>query len=255
MTVMNNSEIEIELNKLFDICHINLLKTKMCKEYLMDERGLSLDTISSFKIGYFPQNLSTLTKHVSVGVLQKLKIIDYSERSLFSEYFYLIFPYYSEYNLPIGLGGRTLLSEIEREVFNLPKYKNSSFIKGNYLYGLNKARSSIFHKQNAFIVEGYFDQISLNYNNIHNSVAICGTAFSKNQFLKLARYTDTLTFILDQDSSGENAMNSIYQKYSNYGLKLRFCHLPNKCKDVDEYFRLGGKNNDFVTDLKYFHPE
>lgn len=252
---MNQDEIGIELQKLFEICHANLLKSQVCKEYLCEKRGLSLSTIEKFKLGYFPQNTNTLVKYVSSDVLEKLKIIDYSGKSLFSDFFYLIFPIVSEYQEPIGIGGRTLLSEEQREVFNLPKYKNSSFKKANYLYGLDKSRSGILQKQNVFVVEGYFDQISLNVNEINNSVAICGTAFSKNHFLKLARYTNTITFLLDNDDGGQESMKFIYQKYSNYNLNLRFAKIPSECKDVDDYFKNGGNKSTFNSDLKYFSPD
>ena len=69
-----------------------------------------------------------------------------------------------------------------------------------------------------------------------NCVAICGTSFSNFHFLKLAKYTDKITFVLDNDDAGNKSMEKIYQKYSNKGIKLRFFKLPNEYKDVDEAF-------------------
>lgn len=252
VNLMNN--VEVELDKLINICHSNLSNSKKCLNYLQEERGLSRTVIDRFKIGYFPQNPNKLSNYISSTVLQKLSILDYSGNSQFSEYFYLIFPIFSEYKKPIGIGGRTLLSNEQREVFELPKYKNSSFKKANYLYGFDKSRSNILKNQNVYVVEGYFDHITLNSNGIRNSVAICGTAFSKNHMLKLARYTNKITFILDRDDGGQKAMHNIYEKYINKGIKLRFVLLPDNCKDVDDYFKQGGNREDFLTDLKYFIP-
>lgn len=251
---MSSEDVAVELAKLVTICHSNLQNSEDCLRYLKDKRGLSEDFISKYKIGYFPQNISRLKNYVSPSVLQKINIIDYSETSRFSEFFYLIFPIYSEYGEVIGIGGRTLLEEKQRSILGLPKYKNSSFKKSNFLYGLNNSRSAILKEQNVYVVEGYFDHISSDANGIKNSVAICGTAFSKNHLLKLARYTDKITFILDRDDGGTNSMKRICSKYSNQGIKLRFMHLPEGCKDVDEFFSKGGTKDSFLNKLETYIP-
>lgn len=247
-------DVSVELDKLIKICHSNLKNSNQCMEYLFEKRGLNEELVSKYKIGYFPRNASKLNQFVSASVLQKLNILDYSETSRFSEFFYLIFPVHSEYGDPVGIGGRTLLEGDERTVLGLPKYKNSSFKKANYLFGLNHARSAILKEQNVYVAEGYFDHISLDLNGIKNSVAICGTAFSKNHFLKLARYTSKITFVLDRDDGGENSMKRIYSKYSNQGIKLRFLLLPKDCKDVDEYFAQGGTKDSFINKLETYIP-
>jgi DNA primase len=249
-----SEDVTAELTKLVKICHANLQNSSECLSYLKEKRGLSDDLISKYKIGFFPQNPSKLDKYVSSSTLQKLNIVDYSGSSRFSEFFYLIFPIFSEYGEVIGIGGRTLLDEGHRSTLELPKYKNSSFKKSNYLYGLNNSRPYILKEQNVYVVEGYFDHISSDANGIKNSVAICGTAFSKNHFLKLARYTSKITFILDGDDGGRNSMSRIFTKFSNHGVKLRFFLLPEGCKDVDEYFSKVGKKDSFLNNLESYIP-
>jgi len=250
-----SNDVQTEIGKLINICHSNLTSSNECMDYLRKERGISLDAINRYKIGYFPQNIARLTSFVSDSILQKLNIIDYSGSSKFSEFFYLVFPIFSEYNTPVGIGGRCLLEACQRSVFNLPKYKNSSFKKADYLYGFDKSRSSIFKNQNVYVVEGYFDHIALDSNKIGNSVAICGTAFSKNHMLKLARYTNKITFILDRDDGGIKSMGRISSKYCNQGVKMRFLLLPDSCKDVDDYFAQGGTRNSFTDDLEQYIPD
>jgi DNA primase len=94
----------------------------------------------------------------------------------------------------------------------------------------------------------------LDSNGIKNSVAICGTAFSKNHFLKLSRYTDKITFVLDRDDGGGKSMEQIYNKFCNKGIKLRFLLLPEDCKDVDQYFSSSKTAEDFARDLEQFIP-
>jgi len=250
---MNQSE---ELGKLVDICHTNLKNSKKCLKYLIKDRALTKECIVKNKIGFFPQNSNILTKHVSEELLNKLNILNYSKGSDFSDYFYLVFPIYSEYNDPIGISGRTLLDDSDRSFLNIPKYKNSSYKKANILYGLNHAKKHILESNNVYVLEGYFDQISMSKNNILNSIAICGTAFSQNHFLKLARYTDRMTFILDSDEAGEKSAQRIYSKYINRGIKLRFLKVPDSYKDVDEYFADPTKNkHTFAKEFKQIIPE
>jgi DNA primase len=243
-----------QLGALIDICHSNIRNSKSCLKYLIKERRLSKRSIIDNKIGFFPQNIDMLTKYVSEDLLNKLNILNYSKDSDFSNYFYLIFPIFSEYGSPVGVSGRTLIGDPERSVLGIPKYKNSSYKKGNILYGLDRAKASCLENSNAYVVEGYFDQIAMCQNDLGNSVAICGTSFSQNHFIKLARYTDKITFILDSDDAGQKSAERIYSKYINKGIKLRFLKVPDGNKDVDEYFRNHNKG-DFFRDFKQIIPD
>lgn len=248
---MNHAE---EMNKLIDICHANLKNSKRCLDYLSD-RGITLESIQKYKIGYFPQNTTMLNKYVSSEFLQSNMIVSLSGYSDFSNHYFLIIPIRNEYKEPVAIIGRTLLDKNERSLLGLSKYKNSSYKKSQSLFGLEFARSHILKKKNVFVVEGNFDVITMDANNINNVVGICGAAFSRNHLHRLARYTDRITFILDNDDGGQQAVQSIYKKFSNRGIKLRFCHLPDGVKDVDEYFNeKGGDRKSFFKDLKMFIP-
>ena len=257
MTKRAQSELgkkEKELDTLINICNKNLKNSKECIAYLKN-RGLSGEDVKRFKIGYFPRNIKMLTNYVSSDLLKSLSIVDYSNNSDFSNYFYLVFPIYSEYGAPVGISGRTLLSDEERGFVGIPKYKNSSYKKSGILYGLEASRDHIIKSNNVYVLEGYFDQIAMNKAGIKNSVAICGTAFSQNHFLKLARYTDKITFLLDSDDAGVRSVESIHNKFLNKGVKLRFLKCPDGYKDVDEYFR-NDKNciETFKKDFKITIP-
>jgi DNA primase len=243
-----------QLNKLVNICHSNIRNSKSCLKYLIKDRGLSKQSIINNKIGFFPQNIDVLTKYVSEDLLNKLNILNYSKDSDFSNYFYLIFPIFSEYGDPVGVSGRTLIGDSERAVLGIPKYKNSSYKKGNILYGLDRAKKTALSSSNIYVVEGYFDQIAMCQSGFENSGAICGTSFSQGHFLKLARYVDKITFILDSDEAGQKSAERIYSKYINKGVKLRFLKVPDGSKDVDEYFRDHNKDY-FYKDFKQVIPD
>lgn len=244
------------LESLVSICHNNLKTSKKCLEYLVRQRGLGRADLVRNKLGFFPQNPAVLAKHLSEDLLNKINVLNYSRGSDFSDYFYLIFPIFSEYGDPVGISGRTLLGDLDRNYLGIPKYKNSSYKKSNILYGLNHAKGDILKSNNVYVTEGYFDQISMSKNGFLNSVAICGTAFSQNHFLKLARYTDRMTFLLDSDTAGETSAKRIYTKYINRGIKLRFLKTPEPYKDVDEYFSEPDNGADtFVKDFKQVIPD
>ena len=88
---------------------------------------------------------------------------------------------------------------------------------------------------------------------INNVVAICGTAFSQKHFIKLSRYTNKMTFILDSDDAGQKSMERIYEKYVNKGIRLRFLRTPKPFKDVDEFFKENSKNA-FENEFKQIIP-
>ena len=250
---MNNNSTCDTLELLSDICHSNLKNSKKILKYLLKDRKINSNLIRKYKIGYFPQNIEKLTSYVDQNHLMRLNIAETPYRSQFSDYFSLVFPIHSEYGDAVGISGRSLLSDVERRSVGIPKYKNSSYKKANILYGLNHAVDSIIEKQNVYVLEGYFDKISMDSVGINNSVAICGTAFSQNHFLKLMRYTNKITFILDSDDAGVKSMQRIYERYINKGIKLRFLKIPSPFKDVDEFF-LDNNASDFEKSFKQIIP-
>lgn len=255
MKIMNKNKERIENNRknlsiLIDICKVNLKNSDECLTYLREKRGLTDSIIDKYNIGFFPQNTGKLSQFVSPEVLERLSIMEYSGKSKFSDFYYLIFPIYDEYNNPVGINGRTLFTDDKREILRLSKYENSSYKKSQILYGLNHARGAVLSEQNIFICEGNFDVIQLQKNQIKNSVAICGTAFSKEHFIRLARYSDKFTFILDNDDAGKNAAYNINKKFANKGISLKFMSLPNDCKDVDDFFMFGNSKLDFLNTLQ-----
>lgn len=243
-----------EMGALIDICHANLKNSETCLSYL-NKRGISVESIEKYKLGFFPQNTGILKRYVSTDFLERSLILSPSGYSDFANRYFLVFPIQTEYKEPIAIIGRTLLDDTQRSLLGLSKYKNSKYKKSTVLYGLEHARSHILRKNNVFVVEGNFDVITMDANGIHNTVAICGAAFSRHHLHKLARYTDTITFILDSDDGGNASMDRIYKKFESRGVKLKFARLPEGIKDVDEYFNQEGKDKStFFKDLKSFIP-
>lgn len=242
-----------ELMKLIQICHENLQNSDEIKNYLK-KRKIDEYLVNKYKIGFFPQNLDILSKYVNFNVLREKKIIKVNNTSDFNEYHYLVIPVFDEYGEPVGISGRTLLGDKERGILGIPKYKNSSYQKTNILYGLNHSFDSIIEKDCVFVVEGYFDQISFHKNGVKNSVAICGTAFSKNHLLKLRRLCKKIYIILDNDEAGIRSSSALNKKFNKYSGCYSFLKCIDKnIKDIDDFFNQKSLV-DFKKYYKVYHP-
>lgn len=158
----------------------------------------------------------------------------------------LIMPYKNTYGKIIGLVGRTLLSEQERKLLSIDKYKNTAGLKkGNYLYGLYENKEEILKQGYAIVVEGQFDLIKAYQKGIRNLVALGNANMTAMQFCLISRYTDTLHLLLDKDEAGEKGMEKIMKKYSDYAL-IKIASLPDGYKDIDEFL---SENDDLVLNL------
>jgi DNA primase catalytic core len=208
---------------------------------------LSQSSVSLFKFGYFPDsfNLPVLTSILDASVLTQLKLIYNREiedslgpRQIITSYFEnypLIIPFHDTYGNPVALIGRTLLSDQERKISRVSKYKNTIFHKGNYLFGLFENKKSIIENDLVYIVEGQFDVIKAVENNFTNIVALSNSNMTPYQFSLITRYTNNLILLLDNDEAGEKGRARIINKFGSLA-NIRNFYLPDEYKDIDEFF-------------------
>ena len=113
---------------------------------------------------------------------------------------------------------------------------NGVFTKGNMLYGLAQAYSSISKNNFAFVVEGYFDVIAMHQSGFQNTIGIMGTSFTEEQIKEICKVTNNVFLLLDGDSAGINAMNKHITELIKYDIRPIICILD-KYKDPDEMCR------------------
>lgn len=222
----------------------NYLAANPAKEYLNNR--LDIQTQEKFEFGYFPdaQHIESLTSIIGDQDLLDNKLMYYREISdnygyhkvpfLYFENYPLIMPFKDPYGNPIGLVGRSLLSDSEREEQKISKYKNTIFKKGNYLFGLYENAENIIKQDCIYIVEGQFDVIKAYQYGFRNVVALGSCAMTDYQFAMIKRYTDNIFLLLDGDEAGENARQRIHKKYDAYA-DIIDVRLPKQYKDLDEY--------------------
>ena len=196
--------------KLFYHNELKNNPTPELRDYL-SKRGILEKEINNFKIGYVPKYPSfyeKISKQYSEKDIVNSGLFYLDERSKkYIERFKdrLIFPINALNGSTIAFGGRTIANN--RNTF--AKYVNSPetlfFKKGNNLFNLDVARKYSNENEDIFLVEGYMDVLSLNKENIMNTVANLGTALTETQIQLLWRFFNNIIICFDGDQGGRDA--------------------------------------------------
>jgi DNA primase len=222
---------------------------KLVAEYANSR--LSTAAQEKFSIGYFPdnKNLMVLSSIIGDENLSSLGII-YDKvlqdgtftrkiRCATLENHNLVLPYMDVYGHIVAIVGRTIFGEDDRG--NIAKYKNTSFDKGNHLFGLFQSKKSIMDKNTAIVVEGQFDCITAVDNGIDNVIALGSSNMTFEQFSLLNRYTDNIILLLDNDMAGDVGSERIIRIFGKYA-NIKRVKLPETYKDIDEALKENSAN-------------
>lgn len=220
----------------------NLKSNASAIKYLKD-RGLSIEIVKKFGLGYSLDSWDSLKNFMaangisselvySAGLLiKKSNGADYYDRFRNR----IMFPIIDLKGNVIAFGGRVMDD-------SKPKYLNSPeteiYIKGNNIYGLNLVKN-IKDLKNIIVVEGYMDAISLHQYGVNNVVASLGTAFTENQARLLKRYANEIIIAYDSDAAGQAATLKGLAILEKEGCNVKVIRLP-KGKDPDEFIRQEG---------------
>ncbi|MCR5290858.1 MAG: DNA primase [Treponema sp.] len=189
--------------------HYLLTQTPMGKfalEYIT-KRGLTLETIEKFKLGYAPADRRWLKQflrehHFSDEFLAHSGLFSnkYPDVAFFSDR--LIFPIFNRNGQAVAMGGRLLRGEG-------PKYLNSGdliqYKKGETLYGFNFAKDAIRTNKKVIFCEGYMDCIAYHQCGITYAVAPLGTALTEQQIRIVKGFADEVLLSFDSDGAGQAA--------------------------------------------------
>lgn len=209
----------------------------------MKNRGIDDAVLKKFGIGYADEQWDSLYKYltekgVTKEMLLELGLVSESKGKCYDKFRNrVIFPIINTSGKVIGFGGRAIGDDN-------PKYLNSAesriFQKKNNLYGLNITRQEIGKSDNAILVEGYMDTISLYQGGVRNVVASLGTALTENQAKLLKRYTGEVVLSYDADSAGRAAALRGLDVLSKESCKVKVLHVTDG-KDPDEFIKKKGK--------------
>lgn len=207
----------------------------------LKERGLRMDIIRKFQIGYAPEAWDSLTKQaMSNGYkeefLEKTGLTILKEGKRYDRFrARIIFPIFSVANRPIAFGGRILDS-----TKSAAKYVNSPeseiYHKSAVLYGLNWARTEISRQNVCYLCEGYMDVVAMHQAGIENVVASSGTSLTTDQIRLIKRYTPNVTILYDGDPAGIKASFRGIDMILEEGMNVRVLLFP-EGEDPDSFAR------------------
>ncbi len=218
---------------------LNSKEAEKARNYVA-KRGLSLETITKFKLGYSLNSWEALKQHLEdIGYtkdeLMTAGLIIEGENGIAHDRFRnrLMFPLCDVRGHVTGFGARVLDE-------SLPKYINSPqtpvFDKSGTLYGINLAAPAIREQDMVVIVEGYLDVITTHQNGFSNVIASMGTAVTEKQINTLKRLTKNVILALDADEAGEEAMLRCVGYENILVTEMKVITLP-KGKDPDDVIR------------------
>jgi len=230
--------------------HQQLTETEPGKRALqyLRERGLKDETIRHFGLGYAPDAWDALINHAekestSVEYLEMAGLVVKRDKG---EGYYdrfrgrVMFPLLTQVGQVVGFTGRILEGdEKQAKYVNTPETK--VYHKGRLLYGLHFAKNDIRKAEEAYLVEGNTDVISMHQSGITNVVATSGTALTPTQVKLLGRYTDAVVLLFDADSAGVSAMERSVDLLLEANMKVRTLSLP-EGYDPDSFVRKKGRD-------------
>ena len=254
----SESPVKKIINLALNFYYENLFVYKSSSRHIINYlkgRDIDENTARDFKLGYagFGNGLTALLSNnkvdLDIAVNAGLLIKKPEHNRGFSDRFVnkLIIPIMDRAGEPIALASRIILKEGEASPLNFPKYINTNnseiFVKNSTLYGLDKALPFIKKENAVFVVEGYFDMITLYSKGIKNVVATMGTALSKNHIVNLSRLSDEIILLYDGDKAGINAINrgmELFQSFMESPDKNIYAVCLNDGSDPDGYVRKYG---------------
>lgn len=241
-------EINNYANHFYHYILLNHSVGRVALKYLTQNRGLKVDTIKKFQLGFSPDTPLALRKYlvekkrIRIDSLVRAGIVYKTERGTFDRFRgRVIFPLFDHRGNVAGFAGRLLPGAKSK----LAKYINTPdtpvYHKSNLLYGLNITRPDIKRSKKAVVVEGELDMISSWQIGVKDTVAIKGSALTEQQARILARFSETLVLALDADIAGDAAARRGIKIAEGQGLEVKVAQLKG-FKDPDEAVRKAPKS-------------
>tara|TARA_A100001011_G_scaffold358487_2_gene404273 strand:+ start:188 stop:1813 length:1626 start_codon:yes stop_codon:yes gene_type:complete len=232
-------------------------KSKDAKAYLQSRKYDDND-IEKYSISFISKDEESFNKFCKTNEitnedLKRLGFISSNGNMLFKNR--IMFPILNFKNNIVAFGGRVL------DDFG-PKYLNSSdsvlYKKNRNLYFTSDFITATKKKGYAFIVEGYFDVLSLNKLGYANSASPSGTALTYQQLESVTKYTSKILICFDNDEAGLKATERVLDIKNQISkqVEIHCLYLPSEYKDISDVFELNPevfkdilKNNEEIIEF------
>lgn len=230
-----------EAQKIYSY-YLNTKRGVEAKAYLA-KRHFTDEIIKEFQIGYAPidsvlyQSFSKLGYQEIDMIKSGLVIESQKHFDRFNDR--IMFPLYDWQGQIVGFSGRIYKpTQTDSKYMNSPE--SEIFIKGQTLYHYHQCKEAVKKEGFVYLLEGFMDVIAMYKAGIENTVAIMGTALTKEHIQSLRRLTNHACLCLDGDKAGLVAMSKATEELENTGFKVSIVILPNG-QDPDEIYEAHGR--------------
>ena len=224
----------------------------VAREYLAG-RGLTPEGIKTFRIGYSPDSFNALRDRLrsmaddetlrASGLFSSKEQGDGTQGPLYDRFRKrVMFPICNESGRVIAFTARTLETGDKAAAKYINSPETPLYTKGQVLFNLDKAKTSIRQHEFALLVEGQMDCISVFLRGIQNVIATSGTAFTEQQVALLRRHTSNVVVNFDPDAAGANAAEKSISLLTEEGFAIKIVTLDGGL-DPDRFIRERGKES------------
>jgi DNA primase len=221
----------------------------LAREYLAG-RGLSVEGIAKFRIGYAPDSFHALHERLSgmadeetlraSGLFSSKEQGDGGQGPIYDRFRKrVVFPIANEGGRVIAFTARTLETGEKAGAKYINSPETPLYSKGQVLFNLDKAKPAIRAIEFALLVEGQMDCISVFLAGIQNVIATSGTAFTEQQVAILKRHTSNVIVNFDPDAAGANAAEKSIALLTEEGFAVKIVTLEGGL-DPDRFVRERG---------------
>ena len=247
------------LDKVVARCHVNLLQptAKIPLAYLVS-RGLTLDEIKKYRIGYTGLAIPNIDPKDHEDAPAFNKWLGTRGRFIKGR---IVFPVYDEMGYIKGIETRgldkramdvlkpkfkiSLKDQIEKLPESTVRYKKfylERIKQTAFFFGLPFSLESIWKEKTVFLSEGIFDLLSL-LKIRPNALTSMTANMNDFQLNWLKRYVNKVFLVFDNDKKGKQAYFKIRSKLEPDGISVY--HLDLKSKDINEFIMKFG-----ISELK-----
>ena len=220
---------------------------KEALDYLLN-RELNKNIIEEFQLGYVPWKNNFYEELLKKYTEEDINLTGlYYKNDKSGKYIdrfnsRIIFPVNNITGDTIAFGGRIIRDGKLAKYINSPE--TEFYKKGSMIFNLDKAKNSRAETNEAIIVEGYMDVVSVYSSGIKNVISNSGTALTERQIDLIWKFFSNPIICLDGDESGQKAAFRIAEKLFpliNEENKIYFSIMPDG-KDPDDYIKKNGKS-------------
>ena len=215
----------------------------------LNERGVTAQAQSRFRIGYAPDSRNGLKEHLAANGVSAQDMLDaglVAERDndpLPYDRFRnrVMFPITDMRGRIIAFGGRALSPDVPAKYLNSPE--TTLFKKRQTLYNGQAAREAARSGKAVVVVEGYLDVIAIAMAGFEGAVAPLGTALTEDHLNLLWRMHDQPVLCFDGDDAGQRAAERAAElalPLLQPGKTIRIATLPEGL-DPDDLVRKQGR--------------